>query len=347
MKTLFDDTRLNNIKLKNRIIRSATWEGMADSRGHLTDRLLHVYKSLANGGVGLIITGATFVSADFLNSSACASGYMSIHDDSFIQDYRRLTDTVHKASCPIILQLAYVGKGGEKQPPSSFSIKDIQQIVQEFGQSAFRAKRAGFDGVQIHAAHGFFLSQFIHPTKNTRQDEYGGSLGNRTRILLEIYDKIRSLTGNDFSILLKIDGTDLAATNTLLTSSHYACLQLAQRGLNAIEVSGETGVVIPSTSQSYPESVFRDYAAKIAEKVQIPIILVGLNRTPTVMETLLNTSNITYFSLSRPLIRESDLVNQWLENPTKAPACISCNQCFHSNGNTCIFVSPQNNEATG
>ncbi|MBP2633240.1 MAG: oxidase [Firmicutes bacterium] len=334
MKTLFDETQLHNIKLKNRMIRSATWERMADKTGHLTDKLLKVYEDLANGGIGLIITSVAYITNDCQD----LLGRLGIYDDSFIEDYKQLTKIAHDSKCPIILQLAYAGKDGEGYLPSSPTKEDIKSIVVAFGKSALRAKHAGFDGVQIHAAHGFFLSQFIHPSKNTRQDEYGGSLKNRTRILLEIYDEIRLQTGNDFNIFIKIDSTDLAETNDCFTSCEYACIQLANRGINAIEISGEKGAIVPSIRKNYPESIFKDYAAKIAEKVQIPVILVGLNRTPSIMKEILNTSTIEYFSLARPLLREPDLPNQWRKNPDKSAACISCNKCFRPQGNSCIFL---------
>lgn len=331
MKTLFDETQLNNMNLKNRLIRSATWEGMADADGRPTARLSNVYRSLANGGTGLIITGTAFIT-----SAGLGSGNMGIYDDTFIRNYHSLTQITHQADCPVVLQIALAPQGA-KTAPAALSVRELQQIIHEYGKSALRAKQAGFDGVQIHVAHGFFLSQFIHPEKNTRQDEYGGSLPKRTRFLLEIYDEIRTLTGEDFSVLLKIDGTDVSGSTKLVDACQYACVQLVQRGLDAIEISGEAGAVIPGRKQPYPEAVFRDYAANIAELVQIPVILVGLNRTPAVLETLLNTTNIAYFSLSRPLIREPDLVNLWRLNPNKQADCISCNRCFRSDGNTCVF----------
>ncbi|HWR28367.1 MAG TPA: NADH:flavin oxidoreductase, partial [Negativicutes bacterium] len=169
MKTLFDKTQLSNLTLKNRMIRSATWENMADDKGHLTDRLFKSYETLAQGGVSLIITGGTYFTAD----STTLSGMTGIYEDSFIQDYRKLTDRVHKSESSIFLQLSFAGRNGERWTPSSASQNDITSIVKEFGTAAFRAKQAGFDGVQIHAAHGFFLSQFLSRQKNTRTDRYG------------------------------------------------------------------------------------------------------------------------------------------------------------------------------
>lgn len=333
MKTLFDETRINNMKLKNRFVRSATWEGMADSSGGLTDRLIRVYETLAQGGVGLIITGATYLT----KNSTTLPGMAGLYEDSAIQDYRKFTDMVHANGCPIILQLAYAGRGGEMWNPSFPSKNDLKSVVKAFGEGAIRAKRAGFDGVQIHAAHGYFLSQFLSQQSNTRQDEYGGSIENRTKILLEIYDEIRSQAGNDFNIILKINGTDAVDKTEGFNACRYACMQLDARGINAIEISGGDAELKKMLDNPYKESIFRDYAARIAENVDIPVILVGFNRTPSVMEEILNTSKIEYFALSRPLLREPDLVNEWRNDLNKEAECISCNACFRSDGNTCVF----------
>lgn len=334
MKTLFVDTRINNMKLKNRIVRSATWEGMADSSGRLTARLANVYETLAKGGVGLIITGGTYITED----STTLPGMAGIYDDSFIDDYKRLTDMVHENGCPIVMQLAYAGRGGEMWIPSSPSRNDIKSIVKAFGEGALRAKLAGFDGVQIHAAHGYFLSQFLNRKNNMRHDEYGGAIENRARILVEIYDEIRERTGSSFSIFIKINGTDAFDESEGFNSCKYACMQLAERGINAIEISGGDAELKNSLDNPYKESIFRDYAAGIAKDVRVPVILVGFNRTPAIMEEILNTSNIGYFALSRPLLREPALVNDWQNNMNKKAECISCNTCFKADGNTCVFV---------
>ncbi|MBP2667301.1 MAG: oxidase [Firmicutes bacterium] len=333
-KTLFDETHLNNLKLKNRLIRSATWEGMADANGRLTDRLFNVYETLAKGGVGLIITGGTY----FMEGAAALPGMTGIYEGSSIQSYRRLTDMVHENDSSIIMQLSFAGRNGERWTPSSASTTDIASIVKEFGKAAFRAQQAGFDGVQIHAAHGFFLSQFLSRQKNTRNDEYGGVVENRARFLVKVYEEIRQQTGDLFNIFIKINGTEAGDETEGFDSCRYTCRQLADRGINAIEISGGTAELNKELNNPYKESIFRDYAARIAKEVQVPVILVGHNRTPAVMEEILNTSDIEYFSLSRPLLREPNLVNRWQKNSNPKAECISCNACFKADGNTCIFA---------
>lgn len=334
MRNLFNETKINKLQLKNRFIRSATGEGMASSTGGLTDRLINVYEKLAQGGVGLIITGATYLT----KNSATGPGVMSIYDDAAVEDYKKFTDRIHGYECPIILQLVFIGENGETWDPSSPSKIDIKSMVEAFGKGALRAQRAGFDGVQIHMAHDTLLAQFLSQRRNLRQDEYGGTLENRTRILLEVYDEIRKRVGKDFNIFVKINGTDAVDEVEGVKTCRYACKQLADRGIDAIEISGGIGELEKKKNNPYQESIFREYATQIAAEVDVPVILVGFNRTPSVMNEILNTSQIEYFSLSRSLIRESDIVNLWRSDLNKESACISCFACFsRPGGNTCIF----------
>jgi len=307
MKTLFDETQMGQITLKNRFIRSATYEGLADKTGHMTDRLFQVYKDLAEGGVGLIITGV----ANITQESEYLPGMMGIYDDSFIQDYKELTDMSHENNCPIMIQLPFAGSNGIMWTPADPSTAEIKAMIQPFGESALRAKRAGFDGVQIHTAHSYFLSQLLNNQLNTRTDEYGGSLENQSRLLLEIFSEIRRIAGKDFHISIKINCTDLDGNHDVFTACRYVCTQLADKGIDSIEISAGTGPFNFHPEFKYTESVLRNYASQIASETNVPVLLVGINRNPKVMEEILNTKNIEYFSLSRPLLRRPDLVNEW------------------------------------
>jgi 2,4-dienoyl-CoA reductase-like NADH-dependent reductase (Old Yellow Enzyme family) len=334
-KTLFDTTRIGPITLKNRLIRSATWEGMADEAGHLTDRVRTVYQDLARGGVGLIITSATRMTPD----ATGLPGMLSIPNDSFIPEYQDLTDRVHAEGCPIVMQLSFTGRDGAMWTPDVPSAAEIHRIVRTFGECAVRAQKAGFDGVQFHAGHGFFLSQFLNRKKNTRTDDYAGSPENRARIILEIYDEIRRRVGKEFGVLVKINCSDFQEDDEVFAACRYACIHLADRGIDAIEITGGAGGAVPGLEETgFEESVFRIYAKAIAGETPVPVILVGMNRTPAVMDHLLNTTAIRYFSLSRPLLRKPDLVNHWKSAPGEASACISCNQCRQPGGNVCPFA---------
>ncbi|HWR31548.1 MAG TPA: NADH:flavin oxidoreductase, partial [Negativicutes bacterium] len=144
--------------------------------------------------------------------------------------------------------------------------------------------------------------------------------------------------GESFNIFIKINGTEAGDEIEGFNSCRYACKQLANRGINAIEISGGDAELKQGLNNPYAESIFRDNASRIAAEVHVPIILVGHNRTPAVMEEILNTSAIEYFALSRPLLREPNLVNLWQNKFSQKAACISCNACFKTDGNTCVFV---------
>lgn len=184
-------------------------------------------------------------------------------------------------------------------------------MIQPFGESALRARRAGFDGVQIHTAHSYFLSQLLNNQLNTRTDEYGGSLENQSRLLLEIFSEIRRMVGKDFHISIKINCTDLDGNHDVFTACRYVCAQLADEGIDSIKISAGTGPFNFHPEFKYKESVLRDYSAQITSKTNVPVLLVGINRNIEVMEEILNTKNIEYFSLSRPLMRNPALVNKW------------------------------------
>ena len=335
MKTLFDETRIGTIPLRNRLIRSATWEAMADESGRLTPRLIEVYRELADGGVGLIITSATTITSN----ATRVPGMLSIPDDTVVPAYNELVQTVHDAGAPLVMQLVFPGRNGAFWTPSDPSRDEIHSIVKGFGDAAVRAQQAGFDGVEIHAAHGYFLSQFLNAKRNTRTDEYGGAAGNRIRFLLEIAGEIRARTGANYPLLVKINCSDFEEEDGVWDACRLACRQLAEDGISAIEVSGGIShMPFPPHGLPYEESVFRDYAAEISRITGVPVILVGLNRTPSVLTGLLNAAGIGYFSLSRPFLRQPDLAGYWRNNPDRPTECLSCDACRKQpDGNVCPF----------
>ena len=334
-KTLFDRTRIGPLRLRNRLVRSATWEAMAREDGRPTSRLIRVYEELARGGAGLIIIGATTFAPDATHPPRM----LAINDDSNIPACQEMVRTVHNAGSPIVMQLVHPGRDGVMWKCTDATGNDIQSMVRGFGEAATRVQKAGFDGVEVHAAHGYFLSQFMNAKKNTRSDEYGGPVENRSRLLLEIVSEIQTCTGKDYPVLVKINCSDFEEEDGVRDSCRYACRKLAGAGVVAIEVSGGvSGAPISPTGHLYEESVFRDYAAEIAAENTVPVILVCLNRTPAVLTGLLNTTGIGYFSLSRPFLRQPDLARFWKKNPDEPAKCISCDACRKQpDGNVCPF----------
>lgn len=356
MKSVFDQTQLAGLNLKNRFIRSATYDGFADKSGHMTKELFEVYENLAKGGVGTIITGLTYVS----DLEAPLPGQMGIYDDSFIDEYKELTAMSHRYDTKIILQIVCLGSqtSGEtdkvmwgpsavedlfyKTTPQEMTSQDILFVEAAFAQAALRAKQAGFDGVQIHGAHGYLLSKFLTPYYNRRTDSYGGSIENRARIVLETYQAIREAVGPEYPVLIKINCEDFMEQGMTFTECSYVCSKLAELGITAIEVSGGSGSSRPGEGTvrnvtAAQESYFTSYAEKLAQEIDVPVILVGGNRKLAPLTDIINRTQVEYISLCRPLICESHLINRWQSGELSAAKCVSCNKCFRPGGTICVF----------
>ena len=349
MKSLFDKTTINGMKLKNRLVRSATWEGMCTDQGAPTKKLTSFYQELAAGGIGLLIAGYTFTRPE----GKQLPGKLGIHDDSFADAYTHMTQAVHDAGGTIALQLVHAGgqtdsaNAGRKplapsavevdqfpEVPEELRTDDIKNIIESFGAGAKRAKEWGFDAVQLHGAHGYLINQFLSPLTNKRSDEYGGSLENRSRFAIEVYKKVRENVGDNFPVLIKLNGSDNLEGGTTLEDSTYLARELSARGIDAIEVSGGT----PASGKESParakinspekEAYHLAMAQEIQKAVTCPVMLVGGIRSFDVAENAVAEGGMDYISLARPLIREPGLPKRWQHGDTSPATCISCSGCF-------------------
>lgn len=349
MAELFERTGINGLPLANRFVRSATWEGMADGGGAPSPRLIETLVNLARGGVGLIITSHTYVSPE----GQAGPGQLGVYTDDLVPGLREMTTAVHGCGGRIVMQLSHAGRfayKGTGRPPLVVSLpaepgpkaverreitgQDIREIVGAFADGARRAKAAGFDGVQIHAAHGYLLSQFLSPLFNRRRDEYGQDILNRSRILLEVYHAVRESVGPDFPVLVKLNCADFAENGLTLAESLQVAGLLAAAGLDAIELSGGLltgGKLSPSRTginSEEQEAYFRQEARHFKRTVPVPLILVGGIRSLSVAGGLVGDGVADFVSLSRPLIREPGLVNRWRSGDHSRSGCQSDNLCF-------------------
>ncbi len=366
MKNLFEPTYIRSVPLKNRFIRSATWEGLAGPEGEPTRRLIDKMVNLAQGNVGLIISSHAFIT----KQGQATPFQLGIYKSELLPAYQRLTQNVHEHGSKILLQLAHAGHFADSklthEPPLVVSLFDdlsqtprkeitkhgIKALINNFGQAARRAKEAGFDGIQLHSAHGYFLSQFLSPAFNKRKDEYGGSLENRMRIHLETYNEIRSIVGNDFLIFIKINSKDFVSNGLNLDESVQVAKTFSEIGFDAIEVSGgfvAGGKLSPSCMNIHEpkkEAYFKKFAAKIKKAITIPLILVGGNRSLENMQELLTKEIADYFSMSRPFICEPNLIKRWQSGDKHKSECISCNLCFQPGfeGHGIYCVNKKKNE---
>ena len=348
MSKLFETTTINGMKIKNRFVRSATYEAMADLDGKAIDQLLDCMAQLAQGDVGLIITGHAHVTRE----GQAGPKQMGIYSDDMIDSLNQVTSVVHKNGGLVAVQLAHAGKNGigkdayaplapsdifkeEVKKASAMTLDDINKTVKAFGDAADRAVKAGFDAVEIHAAHGYLLSQFLSPHYNKREDEYGGILENRARFLIQVYEEIRQRVGASFPIMVKINSEDFLENGMTVAEMITVCKMLEHRGMDAIEMSGgtfESGKLIPSragTSKSEDREVYyREAAQSFKKEIGIPLILVGGFLSYTIAQEAVSSGIADYVALSRPLIREPHLVKRWESGDQKKARCISCNKCF-------------------
>jgi 2,4-dienoyl-CoA reductase-like NADH-dependent reductase (Old Yellow Enzyme family) len=345
---LFEPGTINGMTLPNRFIRSATWEGMATEKGAVTPRLIDTMVRLAEGGLGLIITGHAYV----VPEGQASPFQLGIYDDALVDGLATMTDAVHGAGGRIVAQLAHAGtfafekatrtaprvvsafEGLAKTPRNELTVADIHTLTVAYAAAARRARDAGFDGIQLHSAHGYLLSQFLSPLYNRRTDDYGGPIENRMRVHLEILRAIRETVGDDVPVLVKLNCADFAEGGLTVDDSLEAAKAMATAGLDAIELSGGmlTGGKLspsrPNINTPEKEAYFRDAARRFKTTLGIPLILVGGIRSPEVAEHLLTDGTADFFAMSRPLIREPDLINRWKSGDLKPARCISDNLCF-------------------
>lgn len=333
MKQIFEPVELRNLTAKNRLVRSATWEGLAKIDGTLPDEIYKIYSELASGGVGAIITGFTSVAENDLYFD----GMMRLCSDKLIPEYRKLVDIIHSENCPVITQIALGAyyKDNMQIEPDKMTLYDIKLVIQEFINAAVRAQKIGFDGVQIHAAHFFFLSRFISPAVNHRVDSYGGNTENRAGIILEILRGIRE-SAPDLHISIKINSSDFIRGGLNESESLTICKLLDNAGIDSIEISGN-GTSVTGIKAHFNEGYFTPFAARAAEIVSCPVIVVGGFRSLDTMEDVINRSKIELISLSRPLICEPSLPAKMQMDKNIISKCISCNRCYSSQAHKCVF----------
>ena len=335
MKHLTDQTMLGTIAMKNRFVRAAV--GDFTNGGHLTESNFELYRNLAEGGAALLISGFSVVDAQEQSDHTFSVAY-----DVLIPEYQSLTQMVHEAGCKIVAQLVYLsGFVPVPRPlaPSAGKNKytgietfemtgdEIRQMVRLFADGARRAKEMGFDGVELHGAHGFLLHQFFLPLWNHRTDLYGGTVENRSRFLIETYEAVREAVGSDFPVMMKISLDDVPAEDWL-----YLAHQLDARGIDALETSGNWIAHTPKDRTYY-----HDAATTLASELRCAVIQTGGNREFATLEEQLNDSDVAYFGFARPFMSEPDFVNKYQRGEIQKPRCLSCNFCLRNPQNICVF----------
>ncbi len=351
MSILFQEGKMNGLTLSNRFVRSATWEGLADDRtGFCTDRLVELARTLADGRVGLIIMGYAYV----LPEGKQMPKKTGIYSDDHIPGLRKLCDAVHDAGAKIAAQLVHAGGQttpeftGGKRPKGPSAVKnpahgttpaemdeaDIQEAVRAFALAAGRANAAGFDAVQLHGAHGYLINQFLSPFTNKRTDAWGGSVENRSRFALAVYQAVREEVGAGYPVFIKLNSEDCVDGGLTVGDALHCAKALEAAGMDAFEISGGTpyagklGPARPRINTPDQEAYFLDNAKAFRKELSAPLMNVGGYRSFETAEQAVQKNHTDFIAMSRPFVREPDLVKRWMSGDRAKAACISCNGCF-------------------
>jgi 2,4-dienoyl-CoA reductase-like NADH-dependent reductase (Old Yellow Enzyme family)/thioredoxin reductase len=351
-QVLFQPLTIKNITLRNRIVLPAMNTNFAEADGSVNEKFTRYYVERGKGGTGLIIVSSAYIDP----RARKRIGSLLLHEDRFIPKLREFTEAVHATGARIVQQLNHNGRllGSSKELQTAVSSgsvgpsaiphlvsgecprvltkTEIEELVEKFGQAASRAQRAGFDGVEIHGSHGYLINQFFSLYSNRRQDEYGGTLENRMRLPLEVYRRIRQLTGDDFLIGYRLNGHEFAPIETPLSDVVNLAECLDKEGIDFIHISAgnsETPAMllkmIPPGSE--PPACYADLAAAVKKQVKVPVIAVGRITTPQIAEDILRQGKADLVAAGRALIADPHWPEKARQSkPESIRYCIGCNQ---------------------
>ncbi len=348
MIDIFQPYRIGKLELRNRFVRSATWDATANEDGTVSDDSLAIFRKLARGNIGLIVTGFAYVSA----SGQAAKGQYGIHNDDMIQGLKKLTDSVHKYGGKVAVQIHHGGINALNSIQPALVVSElpeiereqrvmtegeIENLIDDFVKAVLRAREAGFDGVQFHGAHGYLLNQFISPVMNRRIDKWGGSIENRSRFHLEVIRRSLETVGADFPLLIKFGVPGKSGKGLTQEDSLWTAARMCKAGIDAIEVSADSSAMerngVPRLHKDEPaRAFFREQAAQVKRAVDIPVILVGGIRSAAQAGEIVNCGDADMIAMSRPFIKEPLLLKKWQKNAAGDIDCISCNWCFPIRG---------------
>ena len=350
---LFEPTRIGQMELKNRIVMPPMGTNMATPDGHVTERITSYYEQRAKGGVGLVIVETTCIDAPVGKTTAYQ---LAIDNDRFIPGLSQIAEVIHQHGAKAVLQLQHGGRGArssitgiqpvapsqvpmpygtqvgyEGEMPRELTVSEIKDVVRKFAQGAQRARRAGFDGVEIHSTGYYLVAQFLSSTANVRQDEYGGNLRNRARFLIEIIDAVRETVGEAYPLLCKISAMELGPGSGITPEEAHQIAQMAEEaGADALEIAAMLWGIIPRLPPPTAEAPggLLPFVEATKKMVKIPLIAAG-RITPELGEKTLQEGKADLIAIGKGLIADPEL-------PMKAASgrvdeirpCIGCLRCI-------------------
>lgn len=338
--------RIGGLTLKNRLVMAPMVRNYADERGRMSERYLAHLARIARGGVAAMILEASFVTPE----GRGFSHELGLHEDGVVPGLRRAVELIHAEGALAGIQLYHAGRQTSQQVtgtqplapsaipcpllnqlPRALTLAEIQTLTGAFASAAARAQAAGFDFVEIHAAHGYLITQFLSPFSNRRSDAYGGSTENRRRFLDEIITAVRTRVGPQFTVTLRLSADEMVPGGLEIADSCELAAWLERRGIAAIHVSVGNyasytrGRMIPP--MSVEDAPLLAYAERIKRQIKIPVIAVGKLRTPALAEAALRQGQADFIALGRGLLADPDWPRKALAGEgERIHECIACNQ---------------------
>jgi 2,4-dienoyl-CoA reductase-like NADH-dependent reductase (Old Yellow Enzyme family) len=344
MSLLFTPGEIGTLEIPNRMMRSATAERMADTAGYPRQQYYDLYRNLAAGGIGLIVTGHMYVHP----SGKCHPEMTGIYSDDHIPGLAKLADVIHGEGGKVVVQINHGGMQCAKdavngtiapsaineeflpQPAREMTVDEIEMLIDAYAQAARRVKQAGFDGVQLHGAHGYLINQFLSPFVNKRSDEWGGDFERRTRFLRFVCKAVRDQVGPNYPMMIKFGMQDGVEGGLNMQEGAYVISLMADMDLDGVEISGGVRAVNSKKGIRRPEeeAYFRPLVQKARTATNLPIAIVGGLRSRPVMDDVLASGDADFVSLCRPLISEPDFPNLLRSGQKEISRCISSNNCW-------------------
>jgi len=315
---LFDPLAVSFLTLKNRIVMPPMANGLADTEGRVTGPLIAHYTRRAPG-VGLVIVEHSFL---ILEGKASAN-QLGIHNDSMISGLTKLAESIRAMGTPVCIQVNHSGREGSRavsglEPvapsvvpsdssgviPRELKRHEIQHLVELFGEAARRARKAGFDAVEVHGAHGYLLNQFTSPLTNRRTDEYGGSFEGRIRFPLEIVKEVRRAVGSNFLVLYRLGASDGEGRGVTIGEMQTFAQRLVRAGVDIVDVSG--GLIGDAPDGMTGQGYFLPLAEKIRQAVKAPVIGVGGITDPAFADQAIRQGRVDLVAVGRALLADPD-----------------------------------------
>ena len=330
MKDIFDECQLGDLKINSRIVWTGTWETETEEGGFLTPAIYDRYEKIASSGTGLIVS--EIFALDHKDRFFEYSTNMNYR--GFIKDYQMVTDIVHKYYVPILGQLAffyYDDGDNQKVEAKEIQFEGIRKLQAEVIVTAKKFSFAGFDGIQINMGNNFYLSRFMNPYFNQRDDEYGGNTENRVRISSEIIKVIKSTM--DMHVSCRINPWDVRKGGITADESIAIAKELEKAGADSIQLTARTISYLYDGNDRNP---FLVYVDKLIDEIDVPVILGGSMRDMKSMNDVLNDSKVEFLSMSKPFVAQPDFLADWKENGEGVSICQSCNNCYSKKESTCF-----------